>query len=74
MYSHTSSDELPQMRVVYDVVGELKGVINESHFVAIDNLSADKKVRLSLFMNIDLCYLALINSCFRVNRMKLISC
>ncbi|XP_057806288.1 calmodulin-binding protein 60 A-like [Salvia miltiorrhiza] len=44
MYSHKSSTE-PQMRVVYDVVGELKGVIDESHFVPIHNLSPDRKDR-----------------------------
>lgn len=43
MYTHKSSGE-PQMRVVYDVAGELKGVIDESGFVCIDNLSADKKI------------------------------
>lgn len=43
MYSHQSSTE-PHMGVIYDSVGELKGVIDESHFVPIDNLSADEKV------------------------------
>ncbi|XP_057806286.1 calmodulin-binding protein 60 A-like [Salvia miltiorrhiza] len=44
MYSHESSTE-PQMCVIYDSVGKLKGVIDKSHFVPIDNLSADKKDR-----------------------------
>ncbi|KAH6807599.1 hypothetical protein C2S51_028707 [Perilla frutescens var. frutescens] len=42
IFCHESSTE-PQMGVIYDAVGDLKGVINESHFVPIDNLSADKK-------------------------------
>lgn len=41
MYSHKSSTE-PQTCVIYDVVGNLKGVIFESHFV--DDMSADEKV------------------------------
>lgn len=46
MFSHKSSNE-PQMIVVYNFVGKLKGVINESHFVPIDNLPADDKVSFS---------------------------
>ncbi|KAH6832688.1 hypothetical protein C2S53_015428 [Perilla frutescens var. hirtella] len=42
IFFHKSSTE-PQMGVIYDVVGDLKGVINESRFVPINNLSADKK-------------------------------
>ncbi|KAH6797433.1 hypothetical protein C2S52_021987 [Perilla frutescens var. hirtella] len=44
MYLHKSPTE-PQMSVIYDAVGKPKGVIDESHFVTIDNLSADKKDR-----------------------------
>lgn len=44
MFSHKSSTE-PQMAVVYDAIGKLKGLIDESHFVPVDDLSADKKAR-----------------------------
>lgn len=43
IYSHKSSTE-PQTAVVYDASGKLKGLIDESHFVPIVELSADKKV------------------------------
>ncbi|XP_047967829.1 calmodulin-binding protein 60 A-like [Salvia hispanica] len=44
MFSHKSLTE-PQTCVIYDAVGKLKGGIIESHFVPIDDMSADEKVR-----------------------------
>lgn len=48
VYLHyPSADCESKMGVIFDAAGGLKGIINDSHYVPIDDLSADEKVGFS---------------------------